>query len=172
LSIDDLESLYALRIVAEPLAIRLSIPRLTDADLGVAAEALRKEQAAADRGDEEGVYEHHRIFHFTLIGAAEERVRAHVENLWDHAVRYVRVYHSSPSLRLSLILMSHTEHDMLLDAAMARNKELAARLTAEHLARTALTVIAAVAGGHDPSTIRESLRFVLDAAPSRPGDDQ
>jgi hypothetical protein len=49
--------------------------------------------------------------------------------------------------------------------AMARHAGLAARLTAEHLAGTALTVIATVAGGHDPRTVREALRFVLDAAP-------
>jgi DNA-binding GntR family transcriptional regulator len=168
LSVDDLESLYALRIVGEPLAMRLSVPLLSDDELAEAARALAETNAAADRGDEETLLEAHRRFHFSLIAQANGRLRTHVEGLWDHAVRYVTVYHPARSYRMSLVLMSRPEHEQILAAANYRDADMAARLTAEHLARTALTVIATVAGDHDPRTVRGTLRFVLEGAPQRP----
>lgn len=164
LSVADLEALYALRLVTEPLAVRLSTPSLTDEQLEQAAVALAETNAAAERGDEATLLEAHRRFHFTLIAQAEERIQGQTKNLWDHAVRYVRIYHSAESFRMSLIVMSQDGHDQILRAVQRRDSLLASRLSADHLARTALTVLATVAGDHDPKTVREALRFVLDPA--------
>lgn len=167
LSVDDLESLYSMRIVAEPLAVRLSVPALTDEDLAVAREALDQTVAAGEAGDEEGVFRSHRAFHMQLLAHAETRLRAHVETLWDYSVRYIRIYQPTPRYRASLILMSQSMHDDIFEAAAARDARLASRLVAEHVTHTALTVIATVAGAHDPRSVRESLSFVLDEAPPK-----
>jgi DNA-binding GntR family transcriptional regulator len=172
LSVEDLESLYALRLVGEPLAVRLTIPELSESELAEIADSLAETNAAADRGDETTLLEAHRRFHFGLISHAPGRLKNHVEGLWDHAVRYVRVYHPVPSYRMSLVLMGRPEHDRILAAATSRQSALAARLTADHLARTALTVVATVAGGYDPRIVRETLRFVLESAPEVPVPDQ
>jgi DNA-binding GntR family transcriptional regulator len=67
LSVPDLESLYALRILSEPLAVRLSTTVLSERQLAAAAEALADTNAAADQGDEAALLEAHRRFHFILI---------------------------------------------------------------------------------------------------------
>ncbi|WP_405970531.1 GntR family transcriptional regulator [Streptomyces sp. NBC_00988] len=164
LSVPDLESLYALRIVSEPLAVRISVPQLGKDELDEAADCLDRLRRA-DHGDQDAVIIPHRRFHFLLFSHCEDRLRLQVEEMWDHAVRYVSLYHRAEDFRLGLITMGRSEHERIFAAAAARDGALAGRLVAEHLARTALTVVAAVAGGHDPRTVREALNFVLTAAP-------
>jgi DNA-binding GntR family transcriptional regulator len=164
LSVDDLESLYAIRIVTEPLAVRLSLPRLTDAALDDIGASLRALNTAVDIGDEEASLEAHRAFHFGLFAAAQDRIRNNAENLWDHSVRYVTMYHPDPHFRQSLVLAGREGHQRIYDAAARRADGQASRLVAEHLAKTALMVLANVAGDHEPVPVREALRFVLTAA--------
>jgi DNA-binding GntR family transcriptional regulator len=165
LSVPDLESLYALRITSEPLAVRLSVPQLTDDELAEIGRSLDQMNRAVVEADEEAVVEPHREFHFKLFCHAEQRLRSQVEGMWDHAVRYVRVYHPAADYRLSLIAMARAEHEEIYLAATTRQAAYAARLSAEHLTRTALNVIATVAPDHDPRVIREALNFVVGAAP-------
>ncbi|MGY0064108.1 GntR family transcriptional regulator [Streptomyces sp. LZ34] len=164
LSIPDLETLYSMRLVSEPLAVLLSVPQLTAAELEELEAEMSAMNTAAETGDEEGAIAHHRRFHFLLFSHTEDRLRTQVESMWDHSVRYLRLYHNAPSYRLALITMGRTGHDEIFAAAGEGRAREASRLVAEHLARTALTVIASVAGAHDPKTIRESLRFVLEEA--------
>ncbi|SCG10660.1 transcriptional regulator, GntR family [Streptomyces sp. MnatMP-M27] len=164
LSIPDLETLYSMRLATEPLAVMLSVPQLTVEEIGSLEAALAATNGAAAKGDEEGATEHHRTFHFQLFSHTENRLRAQVESMWDHSVRYLRIYHNAPSYRLALIAMGRTGHEEIFQAAQARDARRTSRLVAEHLARTALTVLASVAGAHDPKMIRESLRFVLESA--------
>jgi len=169
LSVPDLESLYALRIVTEPLAVRLSVPQLQAADIEDLADALTAMNVASDRGEEAAALSHHHRFHFGLFAYAEDRLRAQVENMWDHSVRYVRLYDPAPSYRFSLIVMGRADHERIYAAAAARREAETAWLVAEHLARTALTVIANVASEHDPRVIREALAFVRGAVPASSG---
>jgi DNA-binding GntR family transcriptional regulator len=169
LSIPDLESLYAMRIVTEPFAMRLSVPRLTADDLAHVENCLGRMKKAVDDGDEHAVLEPHRDFHFSLFQHVSERLRLQVEAMWEHAVRYVRIYHNAPDYRLSLIAMARGEHEAIYRAARCGDGNHAARLTAQHLTRTALTVVASVAPAHNPESVREALSFVLDAAPESVG---
>lgn len=164
LSIPDLETLYSMRLVSEPLAVLLSVPQLTSAELEDLEAEMSAMNTAAETGDEEGAIAHHRRFHFLLLSHTEDRLRTQVESMWDHSVRYLRLYHNAPSYRLALITMGRTGHDEIYAAAREGRARAASNLVAEHLARTALTVIASVAGAHDPKMIRESLRFVLEGA--------
>ncbi|HWH95294.1 MAG TPA: GntR family transcriptional regulator [Baekduia sp.] len=161
LSIADLEALYALRIAAEPLAVRVSVPQLDGPEL----EAIEKAKADLD-GATTNFATYHRRFHFGLFQHAAPRVRRHVEDLWDHAERYRLLYQRGA--QAALRELSAREHDAILEAARARDGELCGRLVAEHLARTALTVIVQVDGARDPRIVRESLRYVLEAAPPAP----
>ena len=158
LSLPDLEALYSLRIAAEPLAVRVSVPHLGDAELQAIAQAKDDlDNATSDFAT------YHRRFHFGLFSHAAPRVRRHVEDLWDHAERYRLLYQRAS--QSALRELSAREHDAILEAAKARDGALCGRLVAEHLARTALTVIVQVDGAHEPRLVRESLRYVLEAAP-------
>lgn len=164
LSIADLETLYSMRLVNEPLAVLLSVPRLTADEVNELGCALAAMNAAAESGDEEAATRHHQAFHFLLFSHSEDRLRTQVASMWDHSVRYLRIHHNEPSYRLALITMGRAGHEAIFQAAQARDARQASRLVAEHLARTALTVIASVAGAHDPRAVREALRFVLESA--------
>jgi DNA-binding GntR family transcriptional regulator len=163
LSVADLEALYALRIAAEPLAVRVSVPLLDDAELDAVAAAMNELHAAEEPA---AIAAPHRRFHFGLFARAAPRVRRHVEDLWDHAERYRLLYQRAS--QSALRELSAREHQAILAAARQRNGELCGRLVAEHLARTALTVIAQVDGTRDPRLVREALRYVVDAAPPAP----
>lgn len=169
LSLPELESLYALRIATEPLAVRLSVPQLTAADLDAMSVHLGQMRDGVDRGAEDAVVGPHRDFHFQLIAHTEGRIRRQVRELWDHSVRYVRLYQNDPNFRLSLISMGQAGHERIFEAAVRGDAEQAARLVAQHLARTALTVIAALAGEHDPRMVREALRSVLGSTSTTAG---
>jgi DNA-binding GntR family transcriptional regulator len=163
LSLPDLEALYAMRLAAEPLAVRLSVPELT-------ADDLRARRAALDamHSDDEPavVAVNHRRFHLGLVVHAPDRLRRHVEDLWDHAERYRIIYQEDDRDRAALIAVAVTEHERILQAAERGDAALCARRVAEHLARAALAIVAKVDGSRAPRTIREALRHALEAAPS------
>jgi DNA-binding GntR family transcriptional regulator len=94
----------------------------------------------------------------------DARMRRPIENMWDHAERYRQLYQESAEDRLALLQLAMKEHYGIFAAARDRDATLCSRLVAEHMARTALTVIAEVDKAHDPTRVREALRYVVDAA--------
>ena len=83
-SIDDLEQLYAMRIVHESLAIRINVPRFTKRDIDALRGCLRRMEALAghDVRQWQGV---DREFHFTLLAHAGDRLMRTIRELYDHA---------------------------------------------------------------------------------------
>lgn len=161
ISIADLEGLYAMRLAAEPLAVRLTVRELTDEDLG---ELLGAHAAMHTDDDPATIADNHRRFHLGLVAYAPDRLRRHVEDLWDHAERYRIVYQEYDRHRAALIALAATEHELILRAAEERDAALCSRRAAQHLARSALTIVAKVDGSHDPQVIRDALRHVVEPA--------
>ena len=162
ISVPDLEALYAMRLAAEPLAVRLSVPELGADEL----HELRAALGAMHADDEPAVVAvNHRRFHVGLVAHAPERLRRHVEDLWDHGERYRIVYQEYDGDRAALIARAVAEHEGILQAAENGDAALCARRVAEHLARAGLAIVAKVDGSRAPRTIREALRHALEAAP-------
>jgi DNA-binding GntR family transcriptional regulator len=158
-SLDDLEQLYAMRISLESLGVRATVPELGDDELAVLRQAL-VELDAAPRDD---FRTPHRRFHVTLVSGAGDRLRGQIEDLWDHAERY-RLAYMSPDEHGALRELARSEHEAIMAAASAHDADACSRLTASHLARTALTVIARMDGGYDPRLIRAAVQHVGSAA--------
>lgn len=165
LSVDDLEALYAMRLASESLAVRLTVPRLTDDDLVRLREDLEAVHGQHESARPPDIAAAHRSFHGRLFGGVGERFRRHVEDLWDQAERYRVIYQEYDKHRAALVALAMREHELILEAAEARDGVVCGRRVAEHLARSALTIIAKVDGSHDAHVIRESLRHVRDACP-------
>lgn len=161
LSIEDLESLYAMRLGTEPLAVRLSVPHLSDNELGELRGAMHS-MNASNPLDPSVIAATHRRFHVGLFAHVGERFRRHVEDLWDHAERYRTLYQEDDKHRAALIAVAIEEHELIMQAAEGRDGALCGSRVAGHLARSALTIIAKVDGGHDPHTIREALAQIVD----------
>jgi DNA-binding GntR family transcriptional regulator len=161
-SVEDLEELYAMRIVNETLAVRATVPRLTGQQLQELHSALEEMDALAGV-DVHAWEEPHRRFHRGLVAHGGDRLVRLVEQLSDHAERYRRVYIAGDPRAWSV---GAAEHREIYEAAERRDADGASEATVRHLARTALTVLAHLAPEHDPSLVRGAMR--AGPAPDQP----
>ena len=163
-TIEDLEQLYASRIVLEALGISQSVREMTEDDLAELHRCLREMDRHAADQDFDAWEIPHTEFHRGLVAYAGQRAVGMIRQLADGALRYRRVYVAEGPRA-----WSHTavEHRAIVAACEQRDPRLAASELARHLARTALTVIAMVDPSHDPVPVRAALALV---APGPAGD--
>ena len=154
-SIDDLEQLYAMGIVLESLAIRISVPRHSKHDINTLRGCIRKMESVAGH-DLRRWQAVDREFHFTLVAHAGERLLRTIRELYDHADRYRGLYIKGVPRALAIAL---DEHRKILEGCVAGDPALAAGQLARHLARTALSVLTHHAPEHDPATVRAAIRL-------------
>lgn len=155
-SVEDLEQLYAVRVVVEALGIRVSVPHLTDADFAEIERCL----AAMDRlagGDIERWERPHRRFHQLLVSHAGARTVELIDELHDHAERYRRVHAARDPGALAQAAEAHRE---IVAACRAGDERRAATLLASHLAGTALGVLAIVAPEHETAVVHAAVTQV------------
>jgi DNA-binding GntR family transcriptional regulator len=158
LTMADLETLTAMRLLVEPFGVLLTVPTLDAEHLAAIAATMNAlhDQAAADR-DPAMIAPLHRQFHFSLFAGAEGRLRRHVEDLWDHAERYRHIYLKAAAEHEALLALTKREHELIAAAAAAGDAQLCAERVGEHIARTSLAVIQHVDIAYDPTTIRQAL---------------
>jgi len=127
LSAEDAEEIAAMRVAAETLALRRSLPRLTPEDLDRAAAVLEEMEAETDIAR---FGELNRRFHLTLYAASSgKRLLQHVQSLHDAADRYLRVAITG----LDYESRSAEEHRALLAACRAGDAGRAQALLATHI---------------------------------------
>jgi DNA-binding GntR family transcriptional regulator len=167
LTSEDLEELYALRIVQEACAIRLTVPRMSDDELDRLDWLLA--QMRRHPLPEEGVMAEpfHREFHRLLVGHAGARIVASVADLSDHSERYRRVFvRLAPTPTFEI---GDREHTQIVAACRARDAAVASSLLARHFSRTAVTLSSIIDPEHDPVAVREALRLITgEASPPVP----
>jgi DNA-binding GntR family transcriptional regulator len=167
-SVDDLEELYAARVVTEALGLSVSVPRFTDDELAALEHALAEMERLAG-GNVERWEVVHRRFHLALVAHAGDRLLRIIEQHLDHGERYRRVYITQGPRAWSV---GAAEHREIVDACTIRDAPLASALLARHLARTALTVFMLAAPEHDPATLRAAVRQVTGVVTPMPTDGQ
>jgi DNA-binding GntR family transcriptional regulator len=160
LSTDDFEDLYAIRISLESLAVRLTVPQLTEADLADSKLAYLEWSAAVSQSDLAAWRASHRRFHFSLYAYAGTRLVDYLGDLWDHAERYRLLQLTHAGDQTQLAQLAHRDHAGILEAAQDRDAALCARRMAEHLARTALMTLVQVDHSHEPTRVRAALAHV------------
>jgi DNA-binding GntR family transcriptional regulator len=134
LSAGQCHELAQMRVALELIAVRHSVPRLTPAQIKVAAAALRAGRHAPTlalraRSNWD--------FHRALYAAADQPfLQNQLETLWRHADRYLQFtwVHARYEAR------SDREHETILAACAAHDVRLACRLTREHILAAALSV--------------------------------
>jgi DNA-binding GntR family transcriptional regulator len=127
LSRAEIEDIYDMRAVLEPLAISLAVPRLTKAQLRDAAHAL---EAADDEQDAGTFGVRNAAFHLSLMNPCERpRLLNGIASLLDLSDRYQRaaLRHGEHNA------LVRAEHAALLEAARAGDADEAARLTEAHV---------------------------------------
>ena len=155
LSSDDAEELYIMRISLECVAIRLTVPALESADFAALEGYMAQMDHYMKEGDMQAWRQPHLAFHNLLIAGAGARVGQEIEQLFDHSERY--------RLRFGVTGIwpqRAAEHRALIDAAAARDADLAALRLAEHYAVTAALVFEALDPGHDLARLRTTMQIV------------
>lgn len=169
-SLGDLEQVYAMRIVQEAMAIRLSVPRFDDDDFAAMRERLTEMNELAGTETYAEWEFAHQLLHRLFVSHSGQRILATLSLLADHALRFRRS-------QLAVLPISYDrarlEHEAIVEACVARNARLAGDLLARHFARTAITLVTTVRPEHDPYTVREALRVVtthddVDVPSARP----
>ena len=145
LSGDDLDSVYAARVMLEPLALRITVPHLSGEDIAALREALvaMRRPAEPEREDvspwECSAWERtHHDFHLRLIAAAPQPLREQIETLIARADRYRRIAvgDDAPAGHAE----GDGEHEAIVDACEAGDAVTAAAVLAAQLVRSARTV--------------------------------
>jgi DNA-binding GntR family transcriptional regulator len=165
---DDFEDLYAMRVVLDSLAVRLTVPVLSSEELAEIRIAYLEATVAAGQGDVAAYRDAHRRFHSGLFAHAGARLVGRVQELWDHAERY-RLLHMRSGELTHQIRLVQNDHAGILEAAEQRDAVLAAKRTAEHLARTALMTLIHIDPRHEPARVRAALAHVDAEAPTADG---
>ena len=163
--LSEFDTLCAIRIVNESLAIRLTVPQLGDEEVDrIDALRLRMEEGK-DSSDEPWWDETHREFHLALLGGATGRIRATLDRAYDFAeVFRAQFAWWGPPIREGLPagLRGHRE---IMDAVRARDAQQAAEAVAQHHARGALGVMHA----NDPLFSGVATRNALALLMRNPG---
>jgi DNA-binding GntR family transcriptional regulator len=157
-SVDDLEGLYALRIVNEALGIRSSVPLFSDTELIQMRELLEEMEAIRESGNVADWEIPHERFHRLLVGHAGSRIAIMLRLFGDHAARYRRLYITGTPRAWSV---GRAEHEEIVGACEKRDATLAGQLLARHTATTALAVLALRAPEHEPRQVRVALQIAL-----------
>jgi DNA-binding GntR family transcriptional regulator len=164
LSVQDAESVYAARITLESFSARITIPLLTDADLGTLQDDLVVMEDTCRRHDYAGLMEPHSRFHRALTRRGGAQIQTLLAQLGEHAERYRRKYtlESPESWTVGM-----QDHFAIFEAARARDGGAAAMRLAEHLARTAFRVIELIEPNYNP----RALRVAVACARAHPAEE-
>jgi DNA-binding GntR family transcriptional regulator len=159
LSSEDAEELYIMRIALEAVAIRVTVPVLTSADLAELDGLMAQMDHYMKLRDHVGHREPHRQFHYRLVYAAGPRVSEQIDELFDHAERYRRRFGAADSWEAR-----RAEHRAILDAVGEGDREAAADLLADHYLHTVRLVLGELDPGHDLARLRETVAIVAPGA--------
>lgn len=155
----ELDALYAARIMLEGLGVRISAGRLTRAEAQEASAQLHDMDRAL-QGDDPTAWNHaHRGFHRLLSSRSGLLLKRSMASYAERSERHVRAAQlNHPDSFAS----GRQEHYELFVAVLGGEGERAGRLVAGHLSRTALSVMADHAPGHDAYAVRNALAMVCD----------
>ena len=144
--VEELDSIYAARIMLEPLALRLTVPTMTDRQLSGLRERIVTMAGAKQDGTATPLWEEaHVAFHEGLVAGASPWLRLQISPLMDRGDRYVRlgVRGDTPSV----LAVVETEHAGIEAACASRDAVAAAGLLAAHLAHSARTICSYIGPG-------------------------
>ncbi len=166
LDVDDLQAVYAGRILVESLAAALTVPLMSDEDLaGISGDLVEMRALAAD-GDLDRWGGVHDRFHRQLFVEVPAGMAATLTNFYDRAERYRRF--SAVEGQPRSWQGADQEHQRIVEACLVRDGTAAARELANHLARTALSLSAMLAPEVEPRAVRLAVGMIT-CTPPAPG---
>lgn len=134
ISVDDLREIYEMRIAAETLALRLSIPELSNTQI----EDAKRLQAEMERAELSDFGSLNAGFHTAIYaGADRPRLQTHIGVLAKASDRYLRYTVAA----LDYADKSNAEHRQLLEYCLHRDTGKAVKTLERHIADAADALI-------------------------------
>ena len=157
---DEIDDIYEIRTLIEPLAIRAAIPRMTGSDLALLDDLISRMNTSTDPA---ALVDLNNRFHMALYRPSG---RLHVLEVIHHL--RVRVQHYIPFYDLAEIEEARRDHDDLAESCRQGDIAEAERITVEHLRVAAKKISAAAAldraGGMSDTARPEAAKKISAAA--------
>jgi DNA-binding GntR family transcriptional regulator len=151
----DVREIYQLREAVEPLAVRLAVPQLTEAEISSMASLLGDAEEALTLGNWDKLSQCNRQFHGIFITrSGNKRLQQVLENLQEQN----RVIALLTWRTHGHDVREQEEHLAILEAVRARDGELAAERLREHIVRFGAWALKDWHGDQSRSSISEEVQ--------------
>jgi DNA-binding GntR family transcriptional regulator len=161
----ELDAIYAQRILVETLAVSMTISHFGPASRKQAKRMLTAMRVAARTGDFDAWFAAHTEYHQLVTAGAGETQQRQLRALADRTTRYIRIYQlSEPN---SWQAAGDVEHANILAALSAGHERGALTGMAHHLARTALRVLADCAPDFSPNAVPHAVALIDGSPPAQ-----
>ncbi len=160
----ELDDVYASRILLETLALSMTLGKVTAADRKEAKRLLTAMRQAAKTGDFGAWFAAHADYHRVITAGAGESMKRQLQTLADRTIRYIRIYQVPDPHRWQTA--GDVEHAQILQALIDGDEPGALIGMAHHLARTALRVLADCAPGYEPTAVPHAVALMEDGRPA------
>lgn len=159
----ELDELYASRILTETLALSMTAADFTTESREEAGRLLAAMRRAAESGDFDAWFAVHADYHQLLTAKAGESLKRQLRALADGTIRYIRLYqYADPHWQDA----GDVEHEKILQALAAGDERTAVHGLANHLARTALRVLTDCAPDYRPVAVPHAVSLIDRLGPS------
>ena len=152
----ELDDIYASRILLETLALSMTIGHFGAKARSEARRLLTAMRRAVKNGDYDAWSAAHTEYHRICTAVAGETMRRQLRAFADRTTRYIRIY--QPSATDSW--QADDEHAAILEALIAGDERAALTEMARHLARTALRVLTECAPDYVPVAVPHAMALV------------
>lgn len=137
---ESFQEINEMRAVAEPLALKLAIPELTNRQIEI-AEAIQDE---AERADFTQFAKQNKSFHAALLAPCKRpRLLSHIATLNGLSERY---FHAA-AIEMNYAGRSHREHRKLLEACKKRDIEMASQILEAHISTASKQMLETLRAG-------------------------
>ncbi|MGH2560529.1 MAG: GntR family transcriptional regulator [Thermomicrobiales bacterium] len=154
MSTHDIDEIYQMREALEPLAVRLSVPHFTEAEIAAMGALLNDAGEAIIRHDWDALSHCNREYHGMFIArCGNDRLRSVLENLQDqNRIIALLTWHNR-----GYQAREHEEHLAILEEVRRRDAEAAASSALQHLTRFGQSIVEAWSGFSARPTVRDEV---------------
>ncbi len=160
----ELDDVYASRILLETLALSMTMGNLRAPSRKQAKRSLAAMRRAAKTGDFGAWFAAHADYHRLITASAGDALQRQLRAFADRTIRYIRIYQlAEPN---SWQAAGDVEHAEILDALTAGDEPGALTGMAHHLARTALRVLTDCAPDYVPVAVPHAVSLIEGRPPA------
>jgi DNA-binding GntR family transcriptional regulator len=154
----ELDDIYASRILLETLALSMTIGHFDATARKEARQLLTSMRRAAKTGDFHAWFGAHTDYHRICTAAAGDSMQRQLRAYADRTTRYIRIYQlSEPN---GWQAAGDVEHAEILESLIAGDERGALTGMAHHLARTALRVLTDCAPDYVPLAVPHAVALI------------